>query len=126
MILLLDTSVIIDLENKNKATIEKLAKLKKSYPEVPKISFITYFEFIYGIRKKQPHNKEKLVVFIELFDVVQTTKATANILSMLKEKYGDIPFPDLFIASQAIENNMVLLTKDRDFDRIESLTKIIM
>ncbi len=126
MILLLDTSIIIDLENGIKNTLEKLESIRGSYPDVPKVSFMTYFEFIDGIRNKQPHNRQKALAFIENFDVLQTTKNTAGILSSLKEKYGDVSFSDLFIAAQAIENNMMLATKDKDFDKIKEINKIII
>ncbi len=126
MIILFDTSVLIDIENRYTKTIEKISKIRPQYPEVPKVSFITYFEFIHGLRKKQPHNKEKSLAFVENFGVVQTTKNTANLLSILKQKYGDLSFSDLFIAAQCIENNMILVTKDRDFDKIEELNKILI
>ena len=124
MITVLDTSVVIDIDNRVSSTIQKLASIRDIYPEIPKISFFTYFEFIYGLRKKQPHNKQKSMAFIENFDVLQTTKNTANILSILKEKYGDLSFSDLFIAAQSIENNTLLVTRDKDFDEITELNKM--
>ncbi|MBI4163797.1 MAG: PIN domain-containing protein, partial [Candidatus Aenigmarchaeota archaeon] len=94
-------------------------------PERPAITFISYFEFLYGIRKKDIRNKEKAISFIEEFSIIQTTKTTAGILVWLKEKY-ELPLADLLIASQAIENQSVLITKDNDFDKIRELNKIII
>ncbi|MBI2675608.1 MAG: type II toxin-antitoxin system VapC family toxin [Candidatus Aenigmarchaeota archaeon] len=125
MILQLDTSILIDLENGQKPVIGRLEELKGMYPALPTISFMTYFEFLYGLRKKRPHNQNSSLAFLENFDVIQTTKRTASVLSLLKERYG-LPFSDLFIAAQAIENNMMLVTKDADFERIEELNKIVV
>ena len=126
MTLILDTSVLINLENERVGTIEKLSSLRKIHVDRPKISFISYFEFIHGLRRKQPHNKYNSLLFIESFDVIQTTKTTAKILSLLKEKYGELSHSDLFIASQTIENGMILVTEDRDFEKIAELDKIIL
>lgn len=126
MILVLDTSIVIDLDNRVRNIEEKLVSLRFAYPDVPKISWMTYFEFIWGLRKKQPHNKLKSLAFIENFDLLQTTKTTANILSVLKEKYGSLSFSDLFIAAQVIENNMLLVTHDQDFEAISELNKIVL
>ncbi len=126
MIILLDTSVIIDIDNRMESTLESLASLKASYPALPRISFMTYFEVIHGLSRMQPRRKQNSLAFIENFDVVQTTKATASVLSALRDKYGDLPFSDLFIAAQAMENNMILVTKDNDFSRIEGLDKAII
>lgn len=126
MILVLDTSIVIDLDNRARNIEERLVSLRLAYPDVPKISFMTYFEFVFGLRKRQPHNKLKSLAFIENFDVLQTTKITANILSGLKMKYGSLSFSDLFIAAQAIENNMLLVTHDQDFESIGELNKIVL
>ncbi len=125
MKLVFDTSVIIDLEKRNADTIEKLKEIIHLYPEKPAIAFISYFEFLYGLRKKDVRNKEKAIAFIEEFPIIQTTKTTAGILVWLKEKY-ELPLADLLIASQAIENQSVLVTKDNDFDKIKELNKIIV
>ena len=48
----------------------------------------------------------------------------------LKYKYEKkgivVPLADLIIASIAIENNAVLVTSDKDFEKIEELKKIII
>ncbi len=125
MNLIFDTSIIIDLERANKETISKLQELKQLYPAQPQITFVSYFEFLYGLRKRNPRNKEKALAFIENFPVIQTTKTTASFLVLLKEKY-ELPLADLLIASQTMESNSILLTKDRDFDKITEIRKIIL
>jgi predicted nucleic acid-binding protein len=126
MALILDTSVIIDLDRGHRETIEKLSELKKSHFGIPFLSFITYFEFVHGLIKKEIRNQERSFAFVELFSTIQTTKRTAFILSRLKQDYGDLPLSDLFIAAQSIENNLILVTKDNDFKRIKELNKIIL
>lgn len=125
MNLIFDTSIIIDIERGNKDTIDKIRELKDLYPAPAKITFISYFEFVHGIRNKMPKNKQKAIAFIEEFSVIQTTKATANNLSLLKNKY-ELPLADLLIASQVIETNNILVTKDNDFKNIEEMNKILI
>src|SRR3989344_3530691 len=124
MNLVFDTSILIDIERKNKDIIKKLNELKERYPAPPKISFITRFEFVYGLRNKNSSNKQKAISFLDLFSVMHTTNKTANILSDFKGKY-ELPLADLFIASQIYESDSVLITKDKDFEKIEEIEKII-
>ncbi len=123
--LILDTSIIIEIERGNKQVIAKLEELKKQHKTPPKISFMTYFEFLEGISKKSDKNKEKALAFIELFETLQTTKNTVKNLVALRQKY-EFPLPDLFIAAQTQENNAVLITKDKDFRGIAEIEKIIL
>lgn len=125
MHLILDTSIIIELERKNQQIINKIEELKKLYAAQPKISFITYFEILEGIEGKSEKNKEKARAFIELFETIQTTKAAAKNLVLLRKKY-ELPIPDLLIAAQTIESDGILITKDKDFRSIEELDKIII
>lgn len=125
MSLILDTSIVIEIERGNREVIKRLEELRKLYPAPPKISFMTYFEFLYGLRKKSVKNREKSRAFLELFEVIQTTNTTAEFLVLLREKYG-LSLTDLFIASQVMETNGVLVSKDGDFDKIEEIEKIVL
>ncbi len=95
------------------------------YPIPATIGFIAYFEFLLGLKDKSVKNKEKSKEFIERFNVLQTTRNTADKLVELKQKY-ELPLADLFIASQVMENNGVLVTKDKDFEQIKEINKIIL
>ncbi len=123
--LILDTSIVIEIERGNKEIIKKLNGLKVMHPSPPKISFITYFEFIHGLRKKSLKNKEASMNFIKFFEIVQTTKETAEFLSDLKGKY-ELSLTDLFIASHVIEGRGILVTRDKDFERITEINKIFL
>lgn len=125
MSFLLDTSIIIDLERGRHKTISKLKEIVHSYYEKPLLPFISYFEFLYGIKEKSPENKERAILFIDGFPIIQTSKTTARILAALKEKY-ELTLTDLLIAAQTIEVNGVLITKDKDFEKIGELNKIII
>src|SRR3989338_3948719 len=122
MTFLLDTSVLIDIERREKKLIEKMKEIVETDPAPACIAFISYFEFIHGLQIKSPKNKEKSMEFIGKFYFLQPTKKTAVILSDLKYKYEKIGKPfslsDLLIASQSIENNMTLVTRDKHFKEI--------
>ena len=125
MQLVLDSSVVIELERKNREVISKIEELKNRYSLIPKISFITYFELMEGISNKSDKNMRAAQNFIELFEVIQTTKLTAKNLVALRKKY-ELPIPDLLIAAQTLEIGGVLVTKDKDFERINEIEKIFV
>lgn len=125
MNIVLDTDVLIDLEARNKNVLDHINELTKYTITPPIITFITYFEFIFGLIKKSPVKKQKSLEFIENFEVLQTTKSTAKILAELKHKYYKIgkplPLADLLIASQTIENSMTLVTRNKHIKQVEKL-----
>jgi predicted nucleic acid-binding protein len=123
--LIFDTSILVDFERGYASTITSIDDLKKRYPVPAKISFITYFEFLLGLKEKSIKNKEKSRNFIEKFNVLHTTKNTAEKLLILKQKY-ELPLADLLIAAQVMENNGILITKDKDFEQVEEIEKIIL
>lgn len=125
MYLIFDTSVVIEIERENKSFIQKISELKRAYPAPPKIPFIVYYEFIHGIRKRDPKNKAKAELLIGAFDVLHTTNITAKNLSFLKDKY-EFPLTDLLIAAQVMEKDGILITKDRDFKPIKEIKCVIL
>ncbi len=130
MIIALDTTILIELERRNRSITEKLKELAVQYPEPAHITFISYFEFLRGLTDKKPKNKEKALAFLNEFNLLLPTKKTAFILSELKAKYDrkgfSVPLADMLIAAQVIENNLLLVTKDNDFDKIEEMKKIVL
>ncbi|MEK6889832.1 MAG: PIN domain-containing protein [Nanoarchaeota archaeon] len=125
MYLIFDTSILISLSRGSRETIAKISDLRKSYSSPAKISFMSYYEFVDGLRNKAEKNKEKSMEFLEKFEVIQTTKNTALILASLKSKY-ELSLTDLMIAAQTIEANGILVTKDNDFKEIIELNKIVI
>ncbi len=130
MTLLLDTSILIDLEKRDKRILEKIEELSMADPAKASITFINYFEFFDGLRLKSQENRRKSIMFIDKFHFLEPGKTTAQILSDLRHKYEkkgkSFSLSDLIIASQAIENNMTLVTGDKSFEHIEELKKAIL
>lgn len=130
MTLALDTNILIGIEKREKYIIESVENITKKDPAPACVTFINYFEFVQGIRLRSQKNKEKSLNFIETFQCLQTTKKTAIILDDLKNKYEKMgktfTLSDLVIASQCIENNLTLVTTDKQFQEIEELKKIIL
>ena len=130
MTLLLDTSILIEIERKDKDIIKKIEDLAKIHFQPPSISFINYFEFYFGLYSKSVKNRQAMAEFINKFDCLEASRITAQIMGDLKNKYDRkgiaIGLADLIIASQAKENNMILLTRDRNFGKIEEISKIII
>ncbi|MEK6830154.1 MAG: type II toxin-antitoxin system VapC family toxin [Nanoarchaeota archaeon] len=125
MILIFDTSILIELERGNSEIIKKISELRKVYPAPARISFISYFEFLYGLRKRSEKNRDKSIKFVERFDIIQTSKETAEILVNLKQNY-ELPLSDLLIASHVREIKGILVTKDNDFKEIKEINKVIL
>jgi predicted nucleic acid-binding protein len=130
MSLILDTSTLIAIERADRTVLGKLKELSATHPGIPQIAFITHFEFLYGLREKTPRNKAKALALLNKFDILQTTRKTAEILVELKHATDaaghGLPLADLLIASQTIENQGVLVTKDKDFARIDGLNHITL
>lgn len=127
--LVLDTAILINIERRDKKTIELAAQLSKTNP-IAKITFMNRVEFLFGVHKKSPKNKERAIAFLDKFSVLHTTNETASILSELKARYAQkglmIPLADLLIASLTIEHRATLVSADKIFERIDELKKIII
>ncbi len=130
MIITLDTSILIDLEQAIPETIEKLKRLSEVHHAPAHLTFISYFEFYYGITARSPKNYQKAYEFLQKFPVLQPTKRTAEILAKIRkehEKKGQtLPLADLLIVSQVQEHNLLLVTKDKDFQMFENIQKVIL
>ena len=130
MIPVLDSSILMNLEKGKTDFKKKISELSEKYDGEPVIAFMTYLEFLMGIKGRSKENQEKAMGFVNKFGILKVNKETAEILSELKydlEKKGiALPLADLLIAAQVIENRMILVTTDKDFEKIEELKKIIL
>ena len=130
MSLVFDTSVLIAIERGNKETINELENLYKSYPSSPQLTFISSFEYLIGLKIRKNKSFQTNLIFLKKFNVLHTTNSSAEILSNLKIKYDKkgiaLSLADLLSASIVIDNNLILVTKDKDFEKIEELKKIIL
>ena len=122
--LLLDTSILIHQQRGDAAIKKRLDSLSKRFPATPSVTFINVFEYLIGI-KLWTKRKNEATKFLENFNIINTTERTAEIMTSLKLKYDkaglQFSLADLIIASLAIENNMILVTSDRDFEDIREL-----
>ena len=130
MTLVFDTSILVDIENKNLSTIKLIRELTKKYPARPSITVINHYEFLWGLRNKSQTYRSTQELNLNKFFILQTSRLTPVILCSLRVKYESrgisIALPDLVISALTIENNMTLLTKDKDFEKIKELKKIIL
>ena len=130
MTLLLDTSILVGIQRKDRDIIRKLGNLTKIHFHPSSVSFINYFEFYYGLIDKNVKNRQIMIEFINKFNCLKASVMTAQILAELKHKYDKKGIPiglaDLIIASQAKENNLVLVSMDKTFEKIEEINKIIL
>jgi len=128
--LILDTSVLIALERGDPFILERLRILSSHYPSPPQISFMVYFEFLFGLQNKNLKNKTKALSLLHRFQVLHTTNTTANILASLKHDSDSnghgLSLADLLIGSQVIEHQGILLTRNRDFAKISTLQTILL
>ncbi len=111
MVVVLDTSVLIDIFRGNKKTLEELKKYKE---EIFAITSITLFELWQGkLKEVEKFVLDNLPKYP--FDE-KSAKLAGIILKELKE-IGKIPeIQDLLIASICIANNSKLITKDKGFE----------
>jgi predicted nucleic acid-binding protein len=128
--IVLDTSVLISVERKDEEVIDKILELSEEYGKEFYITFMNLFEFLLGVMVKKIRKKKEAVSFLKRFLVLNSTELTSRIMANLKFKYDKkgevIPLADLIIASIVIENGMVLVTSDKDFEKIEELKKVII
>jgi|APSaa5957512622_1039677.scaffolds.fasta_scaffold02473_4 predicted nucleic acid-binding protein len=130
MSLAFDTSVLIAIERGDENILNKLKELYERYPLSPHLPFMVHFEFSYGLKKRKPKRVEDLFDFLNSFPLLDLGFKTSDILSDLKLKYEkkglSFSLSDLLIAAQVIENDLILVTRDRDFEGIRELKKIIL
>ena len=122
----LDTDVIIDILRGDKETINKIHELEKS--NMLATTFINLFELYSGVflSSKKEENFNKVKNFLPMVRVLNlshlSTLIGGQINASLKNKGKIIESRDLLIASIALIENFVLLTKNKKhFENIPGL-----
>ena len=135
LIYLLDTNIISEPTKVNPAenVIQKLAENL----EYSCISSLTWAESLSGV-KQLPEGKRKTGLFdflIEnvqkMYEIIPFDASCASIYSdiaqKLKEKGKPVPQFDMFIASTAIANNLILVTRNTaDFEPISKASNLMI
>ncbi len=105
---LFDTSAIIDM-------------LSRKEFERGAISVITVIEVVRGVEEAKRQNVKRLLE--ESFDVIglenQVILSYCDLYSSLKSDGNLLPDADLLVASSAMAHDLVLKSKDNDFERLE-------
>lgn len=116
---LLDTDILIDLSHE----IPKAVGFVEEIKEECSISIISLMELIRGAR-----NQKEIDGVLEIefsFNVENITEeVSSKALEILSSKFlsTGLEIPDALIAALAIENNLVLVTRNvRHFEQIEGL-----
>ena len=122
---ILDTSLIIDVSRKKKYAIDLIASYQKK--EQIATTIITQYEMLRGTPEPYiNYITELLNRFIILDFGNDALDETVTIYKQLKEKGTLINELDIMIAGIAAANNQTLITKDNDFQNIESNKIIIL
>lgn len=126
---LLDTNLIIDFLKAKPKTVTKLTPL---FVEGMAISAITAAEYLQGIFQVED-NQHALKLFLEFLDqakieVLNIDWEIAEVYAKLQAKTEQIgrrlPSFDLLIASTAIIHDLILISDDKVFIRINELKTI--
>ena len=122
---ILDTSVIIDVSRKKKYALELIA----SYQEKEQIAttIITQYEMLRGTPEPYINYITDLLNRFVILDFgTDAANETVKIYKKLKEKGTLINELDIMIAGIATTNNQTLITKDKDFQNLENNKIIIL
>jgi len=128
---IIDTSILADLEKGETAVSKRLLAVTGDLDlSAYNITFVNLFEFLFGIKLRSPKNQRIALEFIDKFWVLHTTNETSKILANLRFKYDKkgivLSLADFIIAALAIENDLTLVTRDTDFEKIAELKRIII
>lgn len=126
---IIDTSILIEIENGNEKIIQKINDCKKTPFAELCITIFTFCEFYYGAMEKNQANKEKIKQRLMQYKILNTSVETGSrfceLFSTLKKKGKSLPQFDTFIAAIALEHDGLLLTADTDFEHVPILKTIL-
>ena len=120
--ILLDSTVLIDLSRGNEDAIYFIDTLRKNNQEAA-ISIISSMELIIGCRNKGEVNKTlKFLGDYSVIDIsIPVSKKAYQLIIEYSKSHG-LVIPDAIIAATALESSLTLATSNvRHFDIIEGL-----
>jgi predicted nucleic acid-binding protein len=116
---LLDTSVIIGLLRGGKVIEELVANEEETLCTC----FPVQCELYRGTKlaRKTEEGEKEVQSLLDELEHLEANKQSAKKVAELREKYPEIKVFDLMIAGICIANNTEIITKDKDFEKIEEL-----
>jgi tRNA(fMet)-specific endonuclease VapC len=121
---LLDTSAAAAFLRGDQQLTDAIARLDEVYTSV-----VVVGELLYGARHSSnpAANLERVASFVAAIVVLPCSEATAEVYARVKQnlraKGRPIPDNDLWIASAAIQHELVLIHRDAHFEEIEGLER---
>ncbi len=121
---LLDSTALIELI-KGTSKGQKIRETMGHFPVT--FSSINSFEIIYGSRETE---KDKIASVMQNARVLsfdyESSVIGADISRELKKTGKTVEPLDIFIAAVAIKNDLIIITLDKDFERIPNLKAIVI
>lgn len=122
---IIDTSILIEIENGNEKVLQRIQDLKRTPFAELCITIFTFCEFYYGAMEKNQANKEKVKQRLMQYKILNTSVETGSrfceLFFALKKKGKSLPQFDTFIAAITLEHDGLLLSADSDFEHIPGL-----
>ena len=130
MKLVLDTNIYCDFAEGVSQTVDIIADLGESLC----LPAIVLGELSYGFMRgnRRAANERKLDEVIQLLDIqiIDVTRSVASkyglIYLSLAQKGRKIPLNDVWIAASCMEVGGTLLTRDRHFESVDQIDKIVL
>lgn len=125
----IDSSILIEIFRGDKKLAERLNKLIASDEElyVAPITAMELFKgaFLHHNSKEKIEQVEELLNGLEIIEFnIDSYKEFGKMYSELKKKGVLIGEFDIMIASIAIANNLIIITKDKDFTRTTARVQV--
>ena len=124
--MILDTSAVSALVDKNPALVELLRDARRLA-----VTLITLGELAYGLRQSSNRRElerwihESLLTRVELLlPDLATVEHYADVRNELKKAGTPIPANDIWIAALARQHELPLLSLDLHFDRVSDVTRL--
>ena len=129
MNLSLDTNAYVDFIRGGEPSVSALRRAQRIY-----VPFIVLGELRAGflVGSQGQKNEEGLIQFLNSTRVEilvadeQTTHHYARLFAQLRKQGTPIPTNDLWIASLALQHNLIMLSSDRHFEVIPQLARYAM
>lgn len=121
---ILDTNIVIGLFANDSSIIQKI----KSFSGNIFISSIVLGELFYGAKQstRKEENRKKIEELAEASLVLECDLDNARyygqVKSYLKAKGSPIPENDIWIAALAVQHQLILVTRDKHFNSIETIS----